>query len=101
MQVAIIGIVTTLITTAGVVIAAVVNNKKERTGAADEGIAATLRERITLRDEQLADLREDKRDLQARLDTALEANEEQILLIQHLRDELAECKGETDHDHQA
>lgn len=58
-QVAIIGIVTTLITTAGIVVAAIVNSLKERGDTADSAIEMTLRERIVLRDEQIADLRED------------------------------------------
>jgi gamma-glutamyl phosphate reductase len=70
-QVAVVGILTTLITTLGVVFVALLNNKRERAGAAEEGIEATLRERLTLRDERIADLIEDKRNLQARLDEAL------------------------------
>lgn len=88
-QVAIVGVLTTFITTLGVILVAVLNNKKERGGAAEEGIAATLRERITLRDEQLLELREDKADLRRQLDAALEENEEKTMLIRHLRDELA------------
>jgi hypothetical protein len=64
-QVAFIGIVTTFLTTAGVVVVAMMNNKKERSGSAEAGIVITLRERILLRDEQIADLRADvaERDL--------------------------------------
>jgi len=58
-QIAAIGIITTLITTAGIIVVAVLNNRKERSGAAQEGIEGTLRERILLRDEQIADLREE------------------------------------------
>lgn len=93
-QVAIVGILTTLITTMGVVIAAVVNNRRERAGSASEGIEATLRERILLRDEQIADLREDVKTLRLRLDTALEENVEKTDLIVHLTEELAQAKGE-------
>lgn len=87
-QIALIGIVTTLITTAGVVIAALVNNKRERSGSASQGVEAVLRERVALRDEQITELRDDKADLRSRLDTALVENEEKTLLIRHLRDEL-------------
>lgn len=93
-QVAIIGVMTTMITTAGVIIAAMVNNRRERTGSSAAGIEATLRERITLRDEQILDLREEKADLRARLDTALAENEEKTLLIRHLREELAAARPE-------
>lgn len=58
-QVAIIGVFATFITTMGVIIVAVINNRKERTGAAEEGIESSLRERIVLRDEQIAELRAD------------------------------------------
>lgn len=93
-QVAIVGVLTTIITTSGVVLAAIVNNKRERTGSAGAGIEATLRERILLRDEQLADLRADKAALQARLDECLVEIDEKTTLIKHLRDELAAMKGE-------
>lgn len=89
-QVAFIGIITTLITTAGVVLVAMFNNKKERHDTADEGVEATLRERLTLRDEQILDLLEEEKEaLRVRLGHALEENEEKTMLIRHLRDELA------------
>lgn len=77
-QVAAVGIFTTLITTIGVIIVAVLNNKKERTDAATEGIEETLRERILLRDEQILDLRDEV------------AHKEQI--IQRLKAELKEAR---------
>lgn len=58
-QVAIIGIVTTIITTLGVIVVAIFNNKKERGNAAESAMERTLRERIVLRDEQIADLHAD------------------------------------------
>lgn len=58
-QVALVGIFTTMVTTAGVVIVAMINNRKERGGAAESAMERTLRERIVLRDEQIADLRSD------------------------------------------
>jgi hypothetical protein len=93
-QVAVVGVLTTLITTLGVIIVAVLNNKKERGDAADEGIAGTLRERITLRDEQILELREEKADLRVQLDKALVENEEKTTLIRHLREELAAKEDE-------
>lgn len=93
-QVAIAGILATFITTIGVVFVAMLNNHKERVDSAEEGILATLRERITLRDEQLQDLRAEKREIQMRLDAALENIEENLTLIRHLRAELIEVKGE-------
>lgn len=56
-QVAAVGIFTTLITTVGVIIVAIINNRKERGGAANEAVEETLRERILLRDEQIMDLK--------------------------------------------
>lgn len=61
-QVALIGIITTIVTTLGVIVAAIVNSKRERSNAAESAMERTLRERIVLRDEQLADLREDVAD---------------------------------------
>lgn len=75
-QVAIVGVLATLITTLGVVFVAVINNRKERGGAADEGVEAALRERLTLRDEQLADLRADVHELEAKLARAGVRNRE-------------------------
>lgn len=82
-QVAVVGILTTFITTAGVIIVAVLNNKKERTDAAQEGIEETLRERILLRDEQIQDLKDEV------------AHKETI--IQRLKSKIAELeKGNDD-----
>lgn len=78
-QVAAIGIFTTLITTAGVIVVAIINNRRERGGAAQEGIEETLRERIVLRDEQIADLKSEV------------AHKEAI--IQRQKAEIRELKG--------
>lgn len=59
LQVALIGIFTTVITTAGVVVTAIINNKRERGSAAESAMERTLRERILLRDEQIAELKAD------------------------------------------
>lgn len=66
-QVAVVGIVTTFITTIGVLVVAVMNNKKERASSAGEGVASTLRERIKLRDEQIVELRQDLLNLEEKL----------------------------------
>lgn len=91
-QVAMVGVMTTLITTLGVIFVAIVNNRKERSGAADEGVEATLRERLTLRDEQILDLREDIVNLKNRLVHAQEENQEKTDLIEHLTGELERLK---------
>jgi hypothetical protein len=59
LQVALVGIVTTFVTTTGVVVVAVLNNRKERAGTAESAIIKVLEQRLTLRDEKIADLRED------------------------------------------
>lgn len=59
LQVGLVGIFTSIVTTAGIVIVAMINNRKERGQAAESAMERTLRERIVLRDEQIADLRAD------------------------------------------
>lgn len=87
-QVALIGVITTLITTAGAAFAVVWNNRRERGGAADAGVEATLRERITLKDEQLAAKEEEIEDLAADRDRYKAEAEEKTLLVRELRAEL-------------
>lgn len=62
-QVALSGIFATLITTAGVVAVAIINNRRERGATAESAMERTLRERIVLRDEQIAELREENTEL--------------------------------------
>lgn len=69
-QVALVGIITTFITTGGVILVALMNNQRERGGAADEGVESTLRERIALRDEQIVELKDDMKDLREQLAAA-------------------------------
>lgn len=80
-QVALVGICTTAITTAGVIFVAFYNNKKERGQAAESAMERTLRERIVLRDEQIKDLQNDitdlKQDVKAR-DVAIHARDKII-----------------------
>ena len=75
-QIAFLGIVTAIITTAGAVIVGIVNGKKEKVGAAENTMEAVLRERISLRDEQIAEL---KKDLAER-DTLLARLQEELAL---------------------
>lgn len=58
-QVAMIGIFTTVVTTAGIVGVALINNRKERGASAESAMERTLRERILLRDEQIEELKQD------------------------------------------
>jgi hypothetical protein len=55
-QLGIYGVITAIVSTLGVVVVALINNRKERSDSAEAGIVVTLRERITLRDEQIEDL---------------------------------------------
>jgi uncharacterized protein YlxW (UPF0749 family) len=64
-QVAFVGIATSIVTTVGIVIVAMINNRKERTTAAESSMERTLRERITLRDEQIVDLKNDVLNLES------------------------------------
>ena len=91
-QVALVSIITTLITTTGILIVAFLNNRREREGSAEEGIAAILRERITLREERITGLTADKVALTVQLSTALEENGEKTMLIRQLRRELHEAR---------
>ena len=59
MQVAVVGTITTVITTAGVIMAAAINGRKDHSKSLESVMQQTLRERITLRDEQIADLKYD------------------------------------------
>lgn len=78
-QVAFIGIITTVVTTAGVVAVAIVNNKKERGGSANEGVEAVLRERVAQNEGYIAMLERD--------------NHRKELLIQDLREQLREAES--------
>lgn len=91
-QVALIGIVVSFITTAGIVLVALINNKKERGGAADAGVEATLRERLTLRDEQILDLKSERDEALADLQAAKEEIEEKTLLLHSLTQELQDMR---------
>lgn len=57
------GVVGTIVTTFGLVIIAIINNRRERKGSAEASMEATLRERILLKEEKIADLKDDKLEL--------------------------------------
>lgn len=59
--VALISTVGVFLTAAGAVVVAVVTNRKEKAGSAESAIEATLRERISLKDE-IIDAKEDRID---------------------------------------
>lgn len=56
MIVALVSIGTAIVTTAGGVVVALMTNRREAENAADDARESTLRERIALRDEQIAAL---------------------------------------------
>lgn len=75
-QVAFLGMVGIFATAASVVIVAVVNSRKERGDTAENAVEMTLRERLTLRDEQIKDHLDDKVRLKEQLaEKALENDE--------------------------
>lgn len=77
-QVALIGILATLITTLGVIIVAAINNRKERESSASKGMEAVLRERLAYKDERIATL-----------ENTVSRKE---LVIERLRSEIRELK---------
>jgi len=76
-QVAVVGVAATVVTTMGAVAVALINNRREYGGAAAAGVDTTLEERVTLRDEAIKardalirDLREDLEQAEARAERA-------------------------------
>jgi uncharacterized protein YlxW (UPF0749 family) len=55
--VAVVSVATAIVTTSGGVAVAILTNRREAENAADDSRELTLRERLTLRDEQIADLK--------------------------------------------
>lgn len=66
-QVAAIGVIATIVTTVGIIVVAMINNRKERGTAAESAMEQVLGQRITLRDEQIADLKQDVAELEEKL----------------------------------
>lgn len=85
-QVAIVAVFSTLITTAGIIVVAVINNQKERGKAASAGVDAGLDEGDIL--EKLLDLVAEVK----RKETTIEGLKQQVFLLieenGHLRDQL-------------
>jgi len=75
-QVALVGVFATLITTVGVVVVAVINNKKERGKAASAGVEAGL----------------DEKDVLERMLSLIAENERKEATITRLRKEVRELK---------
>lgn len=79
LQVAIVGVFATLITTTGVVVVALINNKKERTTAASAGVEAGLDEKDVL--ERMLSLMQENERCQEKIDVLevrLAARDEEI-----------------------
>lgn len=93
-QISIIGIITTLITTIGVVLVAALTSRKAVDDHRDDDMEASLRERIALRDDQIADLRADREALRDRLEDALAENRRSRTIIARLREGIGESEGE-------
>lgn len=75
--VAIVSVATAFVTTLGGVLVAIITNRREAENAADDAMAMTLRERLVLRDEQIAGLEHKVRNrdaiiAQLRIDLATE-----------------------------
>jgi len=58
-QVALIGIFITIITTIGLVVVTVINSRREKSDSAQKALESVHRERIEFKDEIIADLRSD------------------------------------------
>lgn len=96
MLVALIGTGGIFITACSVIVVAVLNNRKERGDTASTAVEKTylerektLRERLALRDEQIADHLSDKTDLKERLADAKKTIADQGLLIAQQIDTIA------------
>lgn len=112
-QVAIVSGIAGIVSTLGVIAVAFINNRRERTGAAEKGVELTLRERITLRDEQIVDLKGDiaERDqiIEDRNETIAQKSEENTELrrsnsnlradLRAAKEELSKLKGSSKGKH--
>lgn len=95
-QVALIGLPTSLLAITGSVYATVVNSKKERVGAAENALEKALRERLLLRDETIAELRDDivnlKKDVEDR-ENMITVRDAAIVARDRLIEEFRRDKG--------
>lgn len=89
MQVAVIGVFTTFVTTIGVIIVAIVNSRKATEIASDSSMEQVLHERLLLRDEQIKDLTADKDRLQAEVEQLRRLAEQQQSAIKTWQDSIS------------
>ncbi len=89
MQVAVIGVFTTFVTTIGVIIVAIVNSRKATEIASDSRMEQVLHERLLLRDEQIKDLTADKDRLQAEVEQLRRLAEQQQSAIKTWQDSIS------------
>jgi hypothetical protein len=80
-QVALVGTLGIFITACSVVAVAIVNGRKEKSDTADNAMEKTLRERLTLRDEQIKDHLDDKTRLKDQLAQAALLHDEDVETI--------------------
>lgn len=67
-QVALIGICVTVITTIGLVVVAILNSRRERGDSAQRAMERVHRERLSLKDEIIQELRLDVTELNAKIE---------------------------------
>lgn len=90
------GVGGTFLMTVGAIAAAVINSKTERKGSAENALEKTLRERLTLKDEIITDLRSDIEELErdvADRDEVIEKRDEAIAARDTLIEEYRRAKG--------
>ena len=89
-QVALVGTLGIFITAVSVVLVAIVNTKREKADTAENAVEKTLRERLALRDEQIADHLDDKTRMKLTIDEQHETITAQGLLIAQQIETIAE-----------
>ena len=95
-QVALVGIITTIITTIGVVVVALIASWHRGKG---EGPDAALRDRIDILSDRIADLQYDQASLRDRLEDVTAQSEAKSIIIRRLRNGLSEPEeGMSDDD---
>lgn len=93
-QIGLFAFLGTAVTTLGIIYVAIINSKRERVDTADAGVEGTLRERILLRDERIADYERDNAVAQMQIaqQTALVAQRD--VRIGQLKAEVKKLKSE-------
>lgn len=89
-QVALVGTLGIFITACSVVIVAIYNGRKEKSDTAENAMEKTLRERLTLRDEQIKDHLDDKARMKLIMDEQVQTITSQGLLIAEQMETIAE-----------